>query len=174
MAQWELRFEPKQIRELADHYQYEDDLHVLEIGRCARTAGQFNFKDFLTVCRWKTSRSQSKCRKNTPEEVAEITRLALSTSIERLRIEVLRCLHGVEWPTASVLLHIAHHDPYPILDRRALWSLGFEKAPPLYSFHFWWQYVQTCRSLAQESGVDMRTLDRAMWQYSKEHQGPLA
>jgi len=165
-------FKPQRIRELMDRYEYENDQHVLEIGRRARAAGEFNFDDFLKVCRWKTSRSQSRCRKNTPQEVGEITRIALSTNIERLRIEVLRCLHGVEWPTASVLLHIAHRDPYPILDRRALWSLGFKNSP-VYTFEFWWRYVQTCRNLAQQQGVDMRTLDRALWQYSKENQPSL-
>ena len=170
MAKWQLRFDPERILGLAARYQYEDDLPILEIGRRARAAGHFDFGDFLTVCAWKTSRSKSRCRRNTPEEVAEVTRIALSTGIEHRRIGVLRCLHGVEWPTASVLLHIAHRDPYPILDKRALWSLGFEKAPTCYSFKFWWQYVQTCRDIAQQQAVDMRTLDRALWQYSKDNQ----
>ena len=89
--------------------------------------------------------------------------------MERLRIGALRCLSGVEWPTASVLLHLAHKEHYPILDFRALWSLGFDK-PPAYTFDFWKKYVQTCRRLAKQQGVDMRTLDRALWQYSKENQ----
>jgi len=169
LAHWKLRFKPERIRQLADRYQYEDDTPILEIGRRARENGEFGFKDFLKVCKWKTSRSQARCRENTPDEVAEITRIALSTSIEHLRIGVLRCLHGVGWPTASVLLHIAHRDPYPILDFRALWSLGFDK-PPVYSFALWWRYVETCRELARKQRIDMRTLDKALWQYSKEHQ----
>jgi hypothetical protein len=31
-------------------------------------------------------------------------------------------------------------------------------------------YTRECRSLATAAGVLMRTLDRALWQYSKEHQ----
>ena len=169
MSLWKLRFKPQRIRQLADRYQYDDDKTILEIGRAARKAGEFNHQDFLTVCKWKTSRSQARCRQNTPKEVAEITRIALSTSIERLRIGALRCLHGVDWPTASVLLHIAHRDPYPILDVRTLWSLGFDK-PPVYSFGLWWRYVQTCREIANKQRIDMRTLDRALWQHSKEGQ----
>lgn len=172
MAKWLLRFKPKQIQDLADRYGYEEDLPILKIGLLARKAGEFTFDDFLTVCKWKTPRSQPLCRKNAPGEVTEITRIAMSTSVERLRIQALRCLHGVDWPTASVLLHIAHADPYPILDVRALWSLGFDKAPA-YSFEFWGQYVQKCRRFAHKHGVDMRTLDRALWQYSKEQQGNL-
>ena len=78
-------------------------------------------------------------------------------------------LDGVSWPTASVILHFFHRRRYPILDFRALWSVGLE--PPVqYGFNFWWDYVQYCRILARESRVDMRTLDRPLWQYSKERQ----
>jgi len=172
MGKWQLRFESERIHEWASRYKYEDDLPIIEIGRRARQAGEFSYQDFLVVCEWKTPRTRSRCRKNNPEEISEVTRISLSTAIERLRIEVLQCLHGVGWPTASVLFHFAHNDPYPILDVRALWSLGFEK-PVFYSFRFWWQYVQTCRDIAHQQGVDMRTLDRALWQYSKENQPTL-
>ena len=73
-------------------------------------------------------------------------------------------------PTASVLLHLAHRDPYPILDVRAIWSLGVEKQPSSYSFEFWWAYTAKCRSLAMEAGIPMRVLDRALWQFSRENQ----
>jgi hypothetical protein len=74
-------------------------------------------------------------------------------------------LHGVSWPTASVFLHFAGRDRYPILDYRALWSLGIEK-PIAYTFDFWWHYTLFCRKLADEAYVSMRTLDRALWQFS--------
>jgi hypothetical protein len=70
---------------------------------------------------------------------------------------------------ASVILHWGCHEPYPILDYRALWSLGID-SPPAYNFNFWWAYTQQCRGLAAQAGVSMRTLDRALWQYSKENQ----
>ena len=90
------------------------------------------------------------------------------TPDERQRIEALTRLHGVDYPTASVLLHLAHRDSYPIIDFRALWSLGVETPPTAYFFTYWWAYTQACRSLAKDAGVRMRTLDRALWQYSKE------
>ena len=88
---------------------------------------------------------------------------------ERLRIEVLTLLKGVSWPMASVILHWCHTDRYPLIDFRALWSLGID-TPPRYTFDFWWAYVETCRSLADESQVSMRELDRALWAYSKFNQ----
>jgi len=36
--------------------------------------------------------------------------------------------------------------------------------------HIWWNYTVYCRALASKAGVDMRTLDQALWQYSKEKQ----
>ena len=125
---------------------------------------------FLVVCRWKSPRSQPRCRTNSPEFICEVTRCALSTPAERLRIEVLTLMNGVSWPTASVILHFFHPDDYPILDFRALWSLK-SAVPQPYEFVFWQAYTRHCRKLSKLSGVSMRTVDRALWQFSKENQG---
>jgi hypothetical protein len=101
--------------------------------------------------------------------VREVTGWALGAATERGRIEPLTLIDGVQWPMASVLLHIFHSDPYPILDFRALWSVDSD-VPAVYTFEFWWVYVTFCRATADANGVDMRTLDRALWQYSKENQ----
>lgn len=71
---------------------------------------------------------------------------------------------------ASVLLHFFHTDPYPIIDYRALWSLSLEQTYSYYTFGAWWRYVEACRRFSREAGVDMRTLDRALWQFSNENQ----
>ena len=98
-----------------------------------------------------------------------MTSTALSTQNERLKIEVLTLLCGVEWPTASVILHFCANDRYPILDFRAMWSLSVD-VPKAYDFDFWWGYVQYARHLADETRMTMRTIDRALWQFSKENQ----
>ena len=54
-----------------------------------------------------------------------------------------------------------------IIDYRALEALGVQK-PPTCTLSFWFAYVAKCRELASDANVDMRTLDRAMWQWSKE------
>jgi hypothetical protein len=68
-----------------------------------------------------------------------------------------------------VILHFFHRDRYPILDFRALWSLHCE-VPKQYDFRFWQEFTEFCRGLAEQTGASMRTLDRALWQYSKEKQ----
>ena len=82
-------------------------------------------------------------------------------------MRVLLLLSGVSWPVASVLLHFCDRAPYPILDVRALESLGV-KAPSAYTFPFWLAYVETTRALSRKTGLSMRDLDRGLWQLSKE------
>jgi len=108
---------------------------------------------------------------NTREAVEKATSVALSEgSSERPRMSELRSLHGVEWPTASVLLHFAYPERYPILDWRALEALGMTRTPT-YSFRFWEAYVNGWLALVEEAGVDSRTFDQALWQWSKEGGG---
>ena len=125
--------------------------------------------DFLTVCAWKTPRSKSRCESNADDYIRDISSLVLTTSSEQLRIEIWTLLRGVSWPTASVFLHFAFPDRYPILDFRAIWSMGGE-VPKQYTFSFWNHYCDCCRKLAAEHNVSMRTLDQSLWLYSKLHQ----
>ena len=98
-----------------------------------------------------------------------ITRAALASEDDALKMDLLRMLPGVEWPTASTILHVCDRRPYPILDVRAVWSLGYG-TPPRYTMEFWIAYVAFTRDLANRSGVSIRTVDQALWQYSKERQ----
>jgi hypothetical protein len=135
-----------------------------------KTRGYFLRDEFLLLCHWKTPRSKPRVASNQADYIEAVTRTALSTSSERLRIEVLTLLNSVSWPTASVVLHYCHAEPYPILNVRALWSLGVDANTIPYDFGFWSAYTLFCRKLAKEAGVTMRELDRALWQYSKVHQ----
>lgn len=166
-----LRFKPSKIKHWSDRYAYFQDESEIEdgIAHAVKKRSHLTKDEFLRICYWKTPRTQSKCRSNAESMIHEVTGLALSTKEEQLRIEVLTLLKGVSWPTASVILHFCHADPYPILDFRALWSCKVEE-PNQYSFPFWCRYVEFCRQTAKEAGVSMRVLDRALWQYSKERQ----
>lgn len=140
-----------------------------EIAPRAEKARYLTKPDLLQICAWKSPRPLKFCKKNSNDFVEGVTRVALTTKNEQLRIESLTLLRGVEWPVASAILHVANRDPYPILDWRALWSLRV-KVPTPYDFHFWESYTGYCRKLAKRCGVTMRDLDRALWQYSKDNQ----
>jgi hypothetical protein len=175
--QFKLLFGPEEIRKWASRYSYtssnaDADLEKVierEISPSVREKGFYKKDEFLTLCRWKSPRIVHNCERNEPSFVEAATGAAFNSTHEHLRIAVLTHLSGVSWPVASVLLHFGHREPYPILDFRALWSVSVD-APSQYDFDLWWPYVEYCRSLALDSGVSMRTLDRALWQYSKENQ----
>ena len=80
-------------------------------------------QEFLTVCAWKTPRSRPRCESNDEEFVHEISALARTVESERLRIEMWTLLSGVKWPTASVFLHFAFLNQFPILDFRGCGQL---------------------------------------------------
>jgi hypothetical protein len=146
---------------------------VLAIGRAARDRGHYTLEEFASVCRWKTPRSTPLVALNNAEAVEAATKAALSANAtERERMAALRSLSGVDWATASVFLHLAFPERYPILDRRALQAPGVEP-PSAASFKFWEAYVAATVQLAREAGVDGRTFDQALWQWSKEQGVPL-
>jgi len=172
--QFRLTFPGASIPELATRYaleqspeEREEEWRLVEqVGLTIRRDALLTKGQFLALCRWKSPRRIRLCNENRADRIEESWRLVCSTSDEALRIGVLMALDGVSWPTASVLLHFGHDDPYPILDVRALETLGVRETN--YTYDFWWSYVQNCRALAGKVGVDMRTLDRALWQWSKE------
>jgi hypothetical protein len=173
VARFNLQFDVREVPVYAARYAYEDDTVVLAIGGKARKRGHYTLEEFVAVCRWKTPRSGPLVAANSAEEVETATRIALSNpSTERERMEALRSLGGVEFPTASVLLHLANPERYPILDKRALHALGV-RPPAAYSFRFWTEYVEEYRRLLDEAGVDGRTLDRSLWRWSSEQGVPL-
>jgi hypothetical protein len=168
-----LRCRMTQLGKLAQRYEYESaevDLSDLKADIDAR--GYLTKTDLRTVARWKSPRSAGYMEKNSDDYIQEISGIALTARTERIRIEVLTLLDGVQWPTASVVLHFFHKDPYPIVDFRALWSISMD-VPKQYTFGFWWKYVEYCRTVATRAYLDMRELDQALWQYSKENQEPV-
>ena len=168
---FKLRFNKKAISKWAGQYPREYDVELETIlAPQVRKRGYLLKPEFEKFCRWKTPRSQKRVASNPADYIEAITQTALSTPNERLRIEVLLLLDGVSWPTASVILHFCHADPYPILDFRALWSLGVDASIVPYNFEFWWEYTSFCRKLAKEADVSMRELDRALWKYSEQNQ----
>jgi hypothetical protein len=166
-----LRFPKTKLHYWSSRYPISYDANIENVvNPTVQQRGYYTKPELTAICYWKTPRTRSRVMRNSDTAVKELSRLALSTSEESLRIQSLTLLNGVGWPSASVLLHFGHKDRYPILDYRALWALGLDSPPAVYTFDFWWEYVLFCRDLAEKAGVSMRVLDRALWQYSKEYQ----
>jgi hypothetical protein len=167
MPTFKLQFRASKIEELASRFGSTDDAGLLAVGAAVRARGYYTRTEFLEVCAWKTPRSRPKVTSNTEAGVIEATRQALAAADEATRISALLGLAGVGVPTASTLLYCAFPDDYPILDVRALESLGV-KPRSQYPVSFWLGYLRTCRGLARKHAVTVRTLDKALWQHSKE------
>ena len=166
-----LRFDKNLIPYWASRFNEKEDAFIEdEIVPQVRVRGYLTRDEFLTICHWKSPRTRKHFEGNNEDFIQVVSQTALSTANEQLRISILTLLRGVNWPTASVILHFCHTDLYPILDFRALWSLSVD-VPAQYNFDFWWSYTGFCRKLAIETGESMRRIDRALWQYAKDHQG---
>lgn len=124
---------------------------------------------FLSLGLWKSKRPKRHYENNSEELIKEVTRLSLETECEEARIKLLTILKGVSWPVASVILHFAFPEKYPIMDFRAIWSLGWEQ-PKSYTFNFWQKYCTEIRKISDETGLTIRQIDKALWQYSKNNQ----
>ncbi|MGZ4187106.1 MAG: hypothetical protein ACXVFQ_02805 [Solirubrobacteraceae bacterium] len=168
MPTFELQFPIDEIDVLAGRFPALDgDARLQEIGVAVLARGYYTREEFIEVCAWKTVRSRPKVSSNAEAAVVRATGAAIATEDEAARMTALLELDGVGVPTASTLLYCAFPDDYPILDVRALESLGV-KPRSMYPLSFWLGYLDACRELAQRAGVSVRTLDKALWQHSKE------
>lgn len=163
---FKLQFDQKDIFYWAQRYPINEDFQVEKIiAPRVRMFGYYTKPEFLVMCHWKSPRTKPIVESNEENFIKEVTEIALSTKNEKLRIKILTLLSGVSWPTASVLLHYGYDNLYPILDIRALESLGVDAMQVVYNFELWWKYTLFCRELANEANVSLRTLDRALWQF---------
>jgi hypothetical protein len=164
-----LRISPRELRSYMQRYDYAADPRLEHIRPLAKVQGYLTVTQLHELARWKSTRRAELVKENTEAFVREITAFSFSATFEQSRIGSLVLLSGVQYPTASVILHFCVDDTYPILDFRAIWSLGLEK-PAVYSPVYWVKYTNVCRLLASEHGLSVRELDMALWQFSKEHQ----
>ena len=127
------------------------------------------------MAHWKSHYLPSKIDENSPERIKEVTREALGLDFgldndwEKLKklIGEYGGLYGVGAPVASVILHLYDRGDYPLIDKHALRSIGIDNREVNYDEPFWRKYVNFCRTEAERYDVSMRTLDRALYKYSK-------
>lgn len=155
------------VLKYSTQYAYEGDEVLARRMAAVATRGFMTRDDLIAVAKWKWrgGRTKQLAGQNSEDEVQEITRAAFSAKSERLKIGALLALRGVNWPMASVILHFTFPDRYPILDVRAMKTVG---GSTIYTFEKWQKYAELCRQAAQKMGVTMRTLDRALWGADKE------
>jgi hypothetical protein len=162
-----LQFEAERIPYWAQRYDVDGDTKALEAG--SRIAwGQYRPDDLRTIFRWKTGgRGISRLDGNSDPEIAEALAFATSAKTDRAAVAVLLGLRGVAVPVASAILTAIKPSRYAVIDFRALESLGCKSLDRTIDFYL--RYLRFCRSLGEQQNVDLRTLDRALWQWSEEN-----
>lgn len=133
----------------------------------ARQRGCLIPEDLEATARWKSPRAMRWIRKNTPDELNEISRTSFAAKTDRLRVGSLLCLSGIDWPMASVILHFVFSDEYPIVDERVLRTIGCTYRKDNLNFDRWMELTNFCRDECVRFSVRMRVLDRALWAYDK-------
>lgn len=139
-----------------------------DIGPTVAARGFYMRSEFLKVGQWKSPRSMTYMKRNSGEDIEDVTRAALAAP-ERLQHRFLVILNGVGVKMASALLMVVDPSRFTVFDYRALETLehhgelgkGFN--PEDYP-----SYLHLCRALATRVGTNLRTLDRALWQWSKD------
>lgn len=168
-----MQFPPEQVPELAAAYCYKDDGPAVRAGADARREGAYSKDGLLRVVRWKAARALPLVVINRGETIASATSEALAADDDAVALAQLVELPGIGVPIASTLLHFAYPDRYPILDYRALRSLGHGRRT-VYPIAFAVRYFAACRELrnAHDSIPSLRFLDKALWTYDVRRHPP--
>ena len=144
------------------------DNRLESIVDAVKGSGHLTKDDLTTLSHWARNRSTYRIESHTDDFIKEKTGFALSLdTAEPDRINRLLELDGVGWMVASAILHWFHQDDYPIWSPPARNSVGIDNNSGAPKRGEWEAYVKLCRKLAKKNGVDMRTLDRALWKYSE-------
>ena len=111
---------------------------------------------------WKSSRPKGRIKNgNAPDELSEALRVAVTATQVRTAIGVLCGLNGVDVAMSSAILTAIHAERYTVIDWRALNALGVSKS--WLTVDDYLQYLAFCKDKANELGISLRDLDRALW-----------
>ena len=160
------------IEKWAKRYEYkEEDRDVQKIVQFALKRKTRNYPighltrdELVEIVKWKSGhRTLHHVTSNREIDVIEDSHMAFVIDSH----EPLTRLKGVSISTATAIMHFASPEMFPIFSIRALSALGI-RASQINS-KLWPIYQENCLDWSEIYGVSLRTLDRAMWQYDKEH-----
>lgn len=155
-----------------DEVDYEIEQEMLEILPVAFAEGTWEWDDLEDIIEWKSGRfggtNVESFNENPTRKVEEAIQETLATNSVLRKVECLSGLDGVRVRTATALLLFVDPEAYTVLDLNAWETLqesgnlytdmSDDPAPDEYL-----RYLGVCHALANEFGVELRTLDRALW-----------
>jgi thermostable 8-oxoguanine DNA glycosylase len=178
------QFENNEIRHLEQGYlqrrrvEYARD--AKQADKLAKNAGtrirkgELTKKNLEEIFRWKNASSRFYARlkslfdSNPAEFVAAVLKRVREIVVDGDggdAVAELMKLKGVRVPTASAFLANIYPEKFTVIDTLALRALGVIDQ----EIAFYRYYNNECSRLAKETGVSIRTLDRALWEWGKTH-----
>ena len=130
--------------------------------------GYLRYDEFYDLFYWKLKRRPRSLKRDSKNEIQEITGEAFRLDNDWEKLDKLTKIHDVGRSVASAILHLCDQKKYPILDHHALRSVDIEEEY-IYGpeYPFWQEYVGLCCRKTKRYDVSIRTLDRALWKYSE-------
>jgi hypothetical protein len=115
-----VRIRREEISEYIEHYKYDVESEArlkAQVKQRFKEGKRYLTKNlFFKIAAWKTKRQRKHYENNSRALVEEVTRISFEKGrSEKVRIEILTILSGVNYPVASTLLHFAFPNRYPIL-----------------------------------------------------------
>jgi hypothetical protein len=183
VAYFQLQPLETELQQLAEQYWQEIgekdqnlEKEAFEAGRAIRIQSEYTLKNLEAIVRWKSERTVHYLIRNSDENIRRALAVAASPeATTETAVNALLELHGVDLPVASAILAAIFPERYTVLDFRALEALGHSR----HDVHFYEEYLDFCKRLADSNIVKpqgdlpaptpLRTLDRALWEWSRSH-----
>jgi endonuclease III len=162
------------IRTYAAQYPAKEDADAAKAGKAIRN-GACTYNNFRIIYDWKLS---SFLHRNLPnlsskrhdkKGIAKALRLARDAQTVHDAMKSLIKFHGIGIRVASAVLAMIWPERYTVIDVRALRALGVSKTGT--SIALYKAYLHKCRELCARYDCDLRTLDRALFEWGGQQNG---
>ena len=167
---WPAGLDRVELAECLELYNIEDYLFnkISERFKTKRTMEPF---DFFAIVTWKSNRTKTKIRKGLDDAgktVQELMREVAQAKTPRDKVQVLLQVWGIGLAMASAILTVCYPKEFTVLDYRAwdvLEDASLQGLPEDYPAtpDEYLDYCAVCRRLAEQVGMSLRDLDRALW-----------
>jgi len=182
VAYFQLQPAESELQQLAEQYWQKsgEKEHGLEqaafqAGEAIRN-GDYSLANLEAIVRWKSERAVQYLIGNSNEQIRHVLAVAATPeSSTESAVKALLELHGVDISVASAILAAIYPERYTVLDYRVLEAVGYAR----HDVHFYEEYLAFCKRLADSNIVKpqselpgatpLRTLDRALWEWSRSH-----
>ena len=145
------------------------DRAALDAGRRIRE-GDRSKLTLKEIVGWKNSESrfwgkiEEQFERNDAQSIAAALDAVVTAATGAEALAPLTNLAGIGVPTASAILAAIFPKKYTVIDQRALRALDVTDQ----EVAFYLLYNDYCRSVATENKIELRTLDRALWEWGKK------